>query len=110
MVAPVRSMQRIVYTFKDDGTGLLTFYLLGCEEQIAPFTFVPTLDEARNVRWKWSSYEQLGIEAQEFTWEFFDDLIKLSFSGDEFSLGIEIDEAGSILIHDVRIPLYFIKN
>ena len=110
MVAPVRSVQRIIYTFERNGTGIRTGYMLGCEEQVVPFKFVPTLDEARNVDWVWSSLEELGLEAEKFTWEFSDDSIKLSFLDDEFSLGIEIDEAGSILIYDVRIPLFFTKD
>jgi len=84
--------------------------MLGCDEQILPLKFVPTLDEARNVEWVWSSLEELGAEAQEFTWEFSNDSIELSFPGDDFSLSIKIDEAGSILIHDVRIPLFFAKD
>jgi len=110
MVAPVRSVRRLVYTFKNDGTGVRTGYMLGCEVQVVPFKFVPTLDEARNVDWGWSSLEELGLEAEEFTWEFSDDLIELSFPDYEFSLSIEIDEAGSILIHDVRIPLNFFRE
>ena len=110
MAAPVRSVNRLVYTFKSDGTGIRTGYMLGCDEQIFPFKFVPTLDEARNVDWVWNSFEELGAEAQDFTWEFSDDLITLSFAADEYTLSVEIDEAGSILIHDVRIPLFFAKD
>ena len=110
MVAPVRSAQRIVYTFKNDGTGVRNIYTLGCEEQVMPFTFVPSLDEARKVDWKWTSYEALGVEAEVFIWEFSDDSIELSFPEYEISLRIEMDEAGSILMYDVQIPLSFTKE
>ena len=110
MVAPVRSVRRLVYTFKNDGTGVRTGYMLGCEVQVVPFKFVPTLDEARNVDWGWSSLEELGLEAEEFTWEFSEDSIALSFPDYEYSLSIEIDDAGSILLHDVQIPLYFFRE
>jgi hypothetical protein len=101
MVAPVRSAQRIVYTFENDGTGVRTIYWLGCEEQVLPYIFVPSLDEARSIEWGWSSlFENLGLEAEKFKWEFSDDSIELSFLDFEFeqTLHIEITEEGIELI------------
>jgi len=86
-------MQRLVYTFENNGTGSRIYSFFGILEYNVPLNITSTLSEARNTnKWDWVSYD--FDEPDGFTWELIDDLVKISFLEFDFqqTVHIEINE------------------
>jgi len=113
MIAPVRSMQRVILTFANDGTGTRRAYYFGSAEYKVPLEITNTYDEALSVAWDWVENEL--IEPGVFTWEFYDEFLELHFTSghiyipigggtfipqEELIISFEVDENGSVRLHD----------
>jgi len=103
----VRSLQRIIYIFNSDGTGIRTNNTFGCPETKIEFRFLETLDEAHDVPWQWNDS---NFDPDTFTWKFKENSIEFIFSEWEFTLPIEVNNDNIIQINDERIPLIFFKD
>jgi len=91
-------MERLIYTFETNGKGSRIFSFFGVPEYNVPLNITSTIGEARNTKWDWVTYD--FVEPDEFTWEFLDDSLKLTFLGFSFeqTMNIVLEENEIILL------------